>query len=552
MKYRFFLARFEDSDFITKNKARIFLYYSFFMLGTLPFVPIGYLLLGTPLPLALRGGAGSLGIAIIVLSSLAVLRTGRLDAAIFSYAIPTITAVFAVRILNAASDPATAFTAYVFYMGYLIVFMAAFGRRWQVPLATLIFFINNVITLFIVRAKISSDTTLISVTNTGFVNSSIGMVVTGISAYALVSLMNSYTKTLKDHADSSREKMTCIEAVIGTTRDGLDVGSSLVTEAVSMRRALDDIKGALDTSRKSLEELSLSTNNAKQANDTIVVASTELSTAGSRYQNIAGQASAAVSQMTASIQGISTVSGRSRDSMKTLESSIHRGEEAATGAGEVIKHLEGNATELLSIVDVITGIASQTNLLAMNAAIEAAHAGESGKGFGVVADEIRRLAEETAQNIQAITGGLQGFIEEVSHAGSSFDEIGSAFQDITSRAREAMLAFEEIMAGLREMSAGTSEITNSVSAVVDSSNQMSGSISSVDRMVADNNRAIDTVSSLAAAALGQLERVQNGFAEIVARAGTLQGLGEKISTNIATLDNAVRKLKDGEVSIESA
>ncbi len=546
MKFSFFLSRFENSDFITKNKARIFLYYSFFMLGTLPFVPVGYLLLGTPLPLALRGGAGSLGIAIIVLASLAVLRSGRLDAAIFSYAIPTITAVFAIRILNAAGDPATAFTSYVFYMGYLIVFMAAFGRRWQVPLTTLIFFINNVITLLVVQARAAGDDTLVAVTNTGFVNSSIGMVVTGISAYALVSLMNSYTKTLKDHADSSRDKMARIETVIGTTRDGLDVGSSLVQEAVSMRSALDSIKGSLDTSRQSLEDLSHSTRSAKQANDTIVGASAELSRAGSTYQVIAGQASAAVSQMTASIQGISSVSGRSRDSMKTLESSIHRGEEAATGAGEVVKHLEDNANNLLSIVDVITGIASQTNLLAMNAAIEAAHAGESGKGFGVVADEIRRLAEETAQNIQAITGGLQGFIEEVSHAGSSFDEIGSAFSDITGRSREAMLAFEEIMAGLREMSAGTSEITNSVSAVVDSSNRMSGSISSVDSMVADNNRSIDTVSALASTALAQLERVQAGFGGIVERAGTLQLLGQKSSSNIATLDEAVRKLKENE------
>lgn len=120
------------------------------------------------------------------------------------------------------------------------------------------------------------------------------------------------------------------------------------------------------------------------------------------------------------------------------------------GRVEKIARIAGRSHSLLEANEVIAGIASQTNLLAMNAAIEAAHAGEAGKGFSVVADEIRRLSETAAEQSRGIGGELRlvGEVinEVVASAGqseSSFEELAALITDTGALIREVHLAMQE-------------------------------------------------------------------------------------------------------------
>ncbi|UTC75392.1 methyl-accepting chemotaxis protein [Treponema sp. OMZ 792] len=197
-------------------------------------------------------------------------------------------------------------------------------------------------------------------------------------------------------------------------------------------------------------------------------------------QNITNQSSAvtesvsAIEEMTANIKSITSVLKSNLDSMKELNIAAEKGRRSISETNEFVKSLSEKSEGLLETTSVIQNIASQTNLLAMNAAIEAAHAGEAGKGFAVVADEIRKLAEESGTQGKAITTvlmELKNQIEEVTKASlmgeTQFTEVMRILNLVNNRNSEIMNAMNEqdvgstqILQAIKNIMQITSEVKN--------------------------------------------------------------------------------------------
>jgi methyl-accepting chemotaxis protein len=186
-----------------------------------------------------------------------------------------------------------------------------------------------------------------------------------------------------------------------------------------------------------------------------------------------------VEQVSANIQEIATAAqlteNRAADGAKQLNSFNEQFRKNNDIVGEVantINNLNEKSKQISQIVNFITQIAEQTNLLALNAAIEAARAGEHGRGFAVVADEVRKLAEESAQatkEIGDIIKGIQGEADkaatEVDIAGSLVGEInnsivhlGEAFNEIEGKVKGLASQIEDIAAASEQMSAGVQNV----------------------------------------------------------------------------------------------
>jgi len=536
---RFFTGSFENHPFIERNKARIFFYYSLFLLLNLGLLIVLYTVMPISPTIAKKGIAGAAAIILLVLVSVLMLRTGRLGLAVWDYALPTLIAVVGLRIINSPAAPETSFSTYIFYMPYLIVYVAVFGKRWQVIAVTAYFFVANWGIWLLIRNVGGEIGTMIT---TGVINSTMGILTTGIISYSLLGIMDKYVFSLKREAQAAADKVTRIRNAMDVAHDGLNVGSSLVSESASMESAAESIGRGIDDIRKEVVSLNGNVDQTAGANAGIVESTATLARSTDAYLSMTQQASSAVEEMTASIESITSISTRNRDSVESLATSISNGISTADTAARAIESLSGSSKSLQDVVGVISNISSQTNLLAMNAAIEAAHAGASGKGFAVVADEIRRLAEQTAQNSQTIAKGLTAFFGEIGKAQGANRQMESSFKEIGSGVADTQNAFEEIISAMRELSVGTKDINKSVTDVVTSSREMTDSIKSMNGMIAENSNSIEGIREKTSRTLSRLDEITVGFRDIQSRSANVRTLGQQSDEVIRGLDESIRAI----------
>ncbi|WP_038174926.1 methyl-accepting chemotaxis protein, partial [Treponema pedis] len=153
---------------------------------------------------------------------------------------------------------------------------------------------------------------------------------------------------------------------------------------------------------------------------------------------------------------------KANDAIKNLASATEDGKISIATSNSVTQKIAEESGGLLEASSVIQHIASQTNLLAMNAAIEAAHAGEAGKGFAVVADEIRKLAEESSMQGKTITSTLKTLSGEIEILSGSAKTAEEKFNAIFGLSDEVKSMSSRLMEAMKEQENGSKEVLTAI------------------------------------------------------------------------------------------
>ncbi len=233
-------------------------------------------------------------------------------------------------------------------------------------------------------------------------------------------------------------------------------------------------------------------------------ASARIAEASEEQSQAASSMAAAVEQMTVSINHVSDFASDARRMAEESGSASREGEgvinevvqdigriaESVNAAAGVVRELGGHSREISSVVNVIREVADQTNLLALNAAIEAARAGEQGRGFAVVADEVRKLAERTAAStqdiariVELITSGtdravssMESQVKQVQTGVALAARAGEAIGLINASSGKVVAAVGEISVALGEQSSASTEIAQNVERIASMGEQNSGAV----------------------------------------------------------------------------
>ena len=251
--------------------------------------------------------------------------------------------------------------------------------------------------------------------------------------------------------------------IVGTNSKIMEeVGNELAANMTETASAVNEINANIDGVKQQAMTQATSVTETAATVEEIVRTIKQLNTSIEMQTASVAQSSSSVEEMVANIASIGQTLGKTDDVINNLTVATGDGKATLVTSNTVTQKIAEESGSLLEASSVIQHIASQTNLLAMNAAIEAAHAGESGKGFAVVADEIRKLAEESSMQGKTITATLKSLSGEIDTLSTSSKTVEEKFNIIFNLAEQVKEMSNRLTESMREQEHGSKEVLTAI------------------------------------------------------------------------------------------
>ncbi|UFJ39359.1 methyl-accepting chemotaxis protein [Brevibacillus humidisoli] len=363
-----------------------------------------------------------------------------------------------------------------------------------------------------------------------------------VYAYRLTRSITVPLKQISDNMKQVGQGDLRVEDVACKNRD--EIGS-LAADCNNMVRDLREVIGQVGTSAVNLsassEQLAASADQTADATQQIASTIQEVASGADSQQQSAEESARSMEEMVTGIQRIaesaaaaSELSAQTSDEAargdETIQQAVRNMESIRHSVGrstEVIRQLEERSREIGEIIAVITGIAGQTNLLALNAAIEAARAGEQGRGFAVVADEVRKLAEQSEASAQHIAQLIEQ-IQSDTHL--SVESMTTANRDVSegmTTVRDAGEAFERIVQAVTRTTDQIQEVSAASEQLSASAQQVTGTVELMAMIARESTSHIQGVAGLSEEQLASMEEISSSTANLSKMAQELQELTQR-------------------------
>ena len=253
------------------------------------------------------------------------------------------------------------------------------------------------------------------------------------------------------------------------------------------------------------------------------------------------QASAAIEEMISNIAAVSNSIKMMSHSFKLLDSNVGDGNLKLENVGNKVNQMAEQSKMLMQANNMIAQVASQTNLLAMNAAIEAAHAGEAGKGFSVVADEIRKLAETSAMQSRNINNELKNIGLSINDVVGLSNEARNAFATIVNQLNTTDQIMGQIDNAMTEQSAASSQILEALADMKGQTASVNEKSVGLRKGIEDVRNNMSVVSQVSDVILGSMDEMAAGSQQISSASQNVSELAQSTRENITVMDSLLKQ-----------
>ena len=322
-----------------------------------------------------------------------------------------------------------------------------------------------------------------------------------------------------------------------------DIGNELASNMTETASAVNQISANIDGVKQQALTQAASVTETASTIEEIVRTIKQLNTSIETQAASVAESSASIEQMVANIASIGQTLDKTDEVVKELTAATGDGKDTLVTSNSVTQKIAEESGSLMEASSVIQHIASQTNLLAMNAAIEAAHAGEAGKGFAVVADEIRKLAEDSATQGKTITATLKtlsGEIETLSASSKTVEEKFNAIFNLAEQVKEMSARLTEAM---REQENGSKEVLiaiKNINTVTTEVQAGSEEMLKGGEGVAEEMRKLDNLTRVITESMNEMA---SGAVQINNAVQEVNEITQKNKRSIESLSNEVKKFK---------
>ncbi|QEN09645.1 HAMP domain-containing protein [Oceanispirochaeta crateris] len=318
-----------------------------------------------------------------------------------------------------------------------------------------------------------------------------------------------------------------------------DVKEELISTATETSAAAVEISANIQSINKQITSLDENISTSKEQITGISGYTGELNSFIQDQIAMVEQSTASITQMIASISNIYKLTEKNKEAMNSLVETAREGGAKLTETTQIIEEVNASVSQITGMTNIIQNISEQTNLLAMNAAIEAAHAGEHGKGFAVVSDEIRKLAEASSVNSKEISKTLERIILIIHEASESGLVTKEAFDKIDRNVHGASEALLAISSSMPELNMGGKQILDAMSSLSETSSlvqEKSGIIKNDSESITEMIGQVSDISGNVSAAVSE---INSGFSEVVQAVEGLKQLSDEVGSVSIEIDKEV-------------